>query len=279
MTESSNTTEIDVAPLTVIVSDNLDPRVRRKMEAEQQAEVKTYLEMTRDMQMKEDLNKIKQDVADKDDETDPFKEPESVENQQPAAAPAATPPATDSTPAPAEQPQAAAPATPAPAAEPAAAPAATPATPAAAPAATPATPAAAPEGDNEDLSSAFESHGVKLPKDLLSRVLKDYIAMESSDSGVGSLEHIKTFVYVDLSQNNVKGDTLESVQTLRDPENTILVISEDGSPNADTTLRARKIVETLANRGVKVFYSLEEGIDYLNELYDVVSGRKKRSNK
>ena len=264
MTESSNTTEIDVAPLTVIVSDNLDPRVRRKMEAEQQAEVKTYLEMTRDMQMKEDLNKIKQDVADKDDETDPFKEPESVENQQPAAAPAATPPATDSTPAPAEQPQAAAPATPAPAAEPAAA-----------PAATPATPAAAPEGDNEDLSSAFESHGVKLPKDLLSRVLKDYIAMESSDSGVGSLEHIKTFVYVDLSQNNVKGDTLESVQTLRDPENTILVISEDGSPNADTTLRARKIVETLANRGVKVFYSLEEGIDYLNELYDVVSGRKK----
>ena len=62
MAEESNTTKIDIAPLTVIVSEGLDPRVRRKMEAEQQADVKTYQEMTRDMEVQEDLNKIKQEV-------------------------------------------------------------------------------------------------------------------------------------------------------------------------------------------------------------------------
>ena len=42
MSADTSTTKLDVAPLTVIVSEGLDPRVRRKMEAEQQADVKTY---------------------------------------------------------------------------------------------------------------------------------------------------------------------------------------------------------------------------------------------
>ena len=272
MAEESNTTKIDIAPLTVIVSEGLDPRVRRKMEAEQQADVKTYQEMTRDMEVQEDLNKIKQEVNDKDDEeSDPFKEPEAVENQTPQQQPADNnqPPA-DTQPAPAADPNAAQqPAQNPPAQDNPPAGQAQPATPADNSGQQPAA------GGDEDLSSAFESHGMNLPKDLLRRVLKDYIKMESGDHDMGSLDHIKTFVYVDLGQNHVKGDTLESVQTLRDPENTILVIQEDGSPNADVTLRARKVAETLSNRGVKVFYDLEEAIDYLNELFDVVSGRKK----
>ena len=272
MAEESNTTKIDIAPLTVIVSEGLDPRVRRKMEAEQQADVKTYQEMTRDMEVQEDLNKIKQEVNDKDDEeSDPFKEPEAVENQTPQQQPAdnSQPPA-DTQPAPAADPNTVQqPAQNPPAQDNPPAGQAQPATPADNSGQQPAA------GGDEDLSSAFESHGMNLPKDLLRRVLKDYIKMESGDHDMGSLDHIKTFVYVDLGQNHVKGDTLESVQTLRDPENTILVIQEDGSPNADVTLRARKVAETLSNRGVKVFYDLEEAIDYLNELFDVVSGRKK----
>ena len=278
MSADTSTTKLDVAPLTVIVSEGLDPRVRRKMEAEQQADVKTYQEMTRDMEVQEDLNKIKQEVDKKGEESDPFKEPESVENQTAqadAANPApATEPATqpDASQQPAQQPapadnsqqqQQAQPAAPADAAGQSPAPAA-------------GNDANTGEGD-DDLSSAFESHGMNLPPDLLRRVLKDYIKMESGDHDIGSLDHIKTFVYVDLGQNNVKGDTLESVQTLRDPENTIIVINEDGSPSADTTLRARKVAETLSNRGVKVFYDLDEAMDYLNELFDVVSGRKKGS--
>ncbi len=274
MSADTGTTKLDVAPLTVIVSEGLDPRVRRKMEAEQQADVKTYQEMTRDMEVQEDLNKIKQEVDEKGEESDPFKEPESVENQNaqadaanpaPAAEPAAQPDA-DQQPAPADnsqQQQQAQPAAPADGAAQSPAPAA-------------GNDANAGGGD-DDLSSAFESHGMNLPPDLLRRVLKDYIKMESGDHDIGSLDHIKTFVYVDLGQNNVKGDTLESVQTLRDPENTIIVINEDGSPNADTTLRARKVAETLSSRGVKVFYDLDEAMEYLNELFDVVSGRKKGS--
>ena len=278
MSADTGTAKLDVAPLTVIVSEGLDPRVRRKMEAEQQADVKTYQEMTRDMEVQEDLNKIKQEVDEKGEESDPFKEPESVENQNaqadaanptPAAEPAAQPdagqqPAQQPTPADnSQQQQQAQPAAPADDAEQSPAPAA-------------GNDANAGGGD-DDLSSAFESHGMSLPPDLLHRVLKNYIKMESSDHDTGPLDHIKTFVYVDLGQNNVKGDTLESVQTLRDPENTIIVISEDGSPDADTTLRARKVAETLSNRGVKVFYDLDEAMDYLNELFDVVSGRKKGS--
>lgn len=278
MSADTGTTKLDVAPLTVIVSEGLDPRVRRKMEAEQQADVKTYQEMTRDMEVQEDLNKIKQEVDEKGEESDPFKKPESVENQTAQAdaanpAPATEPAAqSDANQQPAQQPapadnsqqqQQAQPAAPADAAGQSPAPAA-------------GNDANTGEGD-DDLSSAFESHGMSLPPDLLRRVLKDYIKMESGDHDIGSLDHIKTFVYVDLSQNNVKGDTLESVQTLRDPENTIIVINEDGSPDADTTLRARKVAETLSNRGVKVFYDLDEAMDYLNELFDVVSGRKKGS--
>ena len=125
---SDNSSKLDIAPLTVIVSDALDPRVRRKLEAEQQADVKTYEEMTRHMEMQDDLAKIKDEVASKGDESDPFDKPEPVENtvpqQQPAApAPAENPATPEATPA--------APATPAPAEG---APAATPAAPAAEPA-------------------------------------------------------------------------------------------------------------------------------------------------
>ena len=259
---SDNSSKLDIAPLTVIVSEALDPRVRRKLEAEQQADVKTYEEMTRQMEMQDDLAKIKDEVASKGDESDPFDKPEPVENTVPQQQPA--------TPAPAENP---APATPA---ETPAAPAPAEGTPAPA---TPAVPAAepAPAEGEEDLSSAFESYGNPISKDLLRlRVLKEYIKMESSDvDSTGELEHIKTFVYIDLATNSMKGDTLESVQTIRDPENTIVVINEKSSPDADTTLKARSIAEQLSNRGVTVFYDPEEAINYLNELYDVVSGRKK----
>ena len=261
---ADNTTKIDIAPLTIVVSDGLDPRVRRKMEAEQQADVKTYQELTRDMETQEDLNKIKQEVKDKGEESDPFQQPDSVEdetqqadaqNPQPAEQPAEgegneqQPPAEQQ-----QQPQKGQ-----------------------QEAAQPADNAEAGTNEEEDLSSAFESHGTNLPPDLLKRVLKDYIKMESGDHDTGSLEHIKTFVYVDLGQNSVKGDTLESVQTLRDPENTILVIKEEGASDADATLRARRIADTLASRGVKVFYDLDEAMDYLNELFDIVSGRNKGS--
>lgn len=264
---ADNANKIDVAPLTVVVSEALDPRVRRKLEAEQQADVKTYEELTRSIQVQEDLNKIRQEVDSKDDdEADPFKQPEAVENAAPAQAPAA--------PAPAPAPEAAPATPPATAEQPAAAQAPAEGQPAEAAAA----PAAGGEeaGDSEDLSAAFESHGTNLPKDLVRRVVKNYLAMESSDSEpTGELEHIKVFVFVDLSKNAVSGDTLESVQTLRDPENTIVVINEQDADNADTTLRARRIAQQLADRGARVFYNIDEATDYLNELYDIVSGRKK----
>lgn len=271
-----NATKLDIAPLTLIVSDALDPRVRRKLEAEQQADVKTYEEMTRSMQMQEDLTKIKQEVEENGEESDPFKQPEATEKQVPQDTPAEPAPAAD--PAPAEQPAAPAegqaqPAQPATPPAEGQAPAAQAAAPAAAPAE--ATPAAPAEGE-EDLSAAFESYGQGLPKDIVRRVLKDYIKMESSDvESTGELEHIKNFVYINLGSNEVNGDTLESVQTIRDPENTIVVINEDTSPSADVTLRARQVAEQLSNRGVKVFYDADEAVNYLNELYDVVSGRKK----
>ena len=271
-----NATKLDIAPLTLIVSDALDPRVRRKLEAEQQADVKTYEEMTRSMQMQEDLTKIKQEVEENGEESDPFKQPEATEEQVPQNTPAEPAPAAD--PAPAEQPAAPAegqaqPAQPATPPAEGQAPAAQAAAPAAAPAE--ATPAAPAEGE-EDLSAAFESYGQGLPKDIVRRVLKDYIKMESSDvESTGELEHIKNFVYINLGSNEVNGDTLESVQTIRDPENTIVVINEDTSPSADVTLRARQVAEQLSNRGVKVFYDADEAVNYLNELYDVVSGRKK----
>lgn len=271
-----NATKLDIAPLTLIVSDALDPRVRRKLEAEQQADVKTYEEMTRSMQMQEDLTKIKQEVEENGEESDPFKQPEATEEQVPQDTPAEPAPAAD--PAPAEQPAAPAegqaqPAQPATPPAEGQAPAAQAAAPAAAPAE--ATPAAPAEGE-EDLSAAFESYGQGLPKDIVRRVLKDYIKMESSDvESTGELEHIKNFVYINLGSNEVNGDTLESVQTIRDPENTIVVINEDTSPSADVTLRARQVAEQLSNRGVKVFYDADEAVNYLNELYDVVSGRKK----
>ena len=271
-----NATKLDIAPLTLIVSDALDPRVRRKLEAEQQADVKTYEEMTRSMQMQEDLTKIKQEVEENGEESDPFKQPEATEEQVPQDTPAEPAPAAD--PAPAEQPAAPAegqaqPAQPATPPAEGQAPAAQAAAPAAAPAE--ATPAAPAEGE-EDLSAAFESYGQGLPKDIVRRVLKDYIKMESSDvESTGELEHIKNFVYINLGSNEVNGDTLESVQTIRDPENTIVVINEDTSPSADVTLRARQVAEQLSNRGVVVFYDADEAVNYLNELYDIVSGRKK----
>lgn len=281
----TNTSKIDIAPLTLVVSEALDPRVRRKLEAEQQADVKTYKELTRSLEVQEDLNKIRQEVEKDGEEADPFKAPDATENQPQQADEQAQQPAEAQNPAPDQNANATA----------------QPADGAAAPAAqAPAEGAgeqnqaaatqdpntggndaaggAAAGGGDEDLSAAFEGFGTQLPSDLLRRVVKDYIKMESSDTdSTGELDHIKSFVYIDLSENAVEGDTLESVQTLRDPENTIVVINEESIPNADTVVRARQIAEQLSNRGVKVFYDLEEATEYLNDLYDIVAGRKKEA--
>lgn len=266
---SDNSSKLDIAPLTIVVTDALDPRVRRQLEAEQQGDVKTYEELTKQMEMQEDFSKIKKEVEDNGDETDPFEQPEPTENNAP-------PPETQQNAQQPDQTQ-----TPAsndtqeaqPPAEQQSAPEAGTESPQ-----NPATPQNDNAGDEEDLSSAFESHGTNIPVDLVRRVVKDYIKMESSDAeSVGELEHIKTFVYIDLGTNTVSGDTLESVQTLRDPENTIVVINEATSPDANTTLKARSVAEQLTNRGVKVFYDVDEAINYLNDLYDVVSGRTKGS--
>lgn len=271
---ADNSTKLDISPLTLIVSDALDPRVRRKLEAEQQADVKTYEEMARNMQMQEDLNKIKQEVEDKGEENDPFKEPEATENNAPQQQPEQPAPA-DNPAAPAEGQQNEQATNAAPAANAPQDGGSTPPAPAQDNNAQP-TPENGQGGEDEDLSSAFESYGSGLPKDLVRRVLKDYIKMESSDTeSTGELEHIKNFVYINLESNAVGGDTLDSVQTIRDPENTIVVINEDSSPSADVTLRARQVAEQLSNRGVKVFYNADEAVNYLNELYDIVSGRKK----
>lgn len=278
----TNTSKIDIAPLTLVVSEALDPRVRRKLEAEQQADVKTYKELTRSLEVQEDLNKIRQEVEKDGEEADPFKAPDATENQPQQADEQAQQPAEAQNPTPDQNANATA----------------QPADGAAAPA--PAEGAgeqnqaaatqdpnaggnnaaggAAAGGGDEDLSAAFEGFGTQLPSDLLRRVVKDYIKMESSDTdSTGELDHIKSFVYIDLSENAVEGDTLESVQTLRDPENTIVVINEESIPNADTVVRARQIAEQLSNRGVKVFYDLEEATEYLNDLYDIVAGRKKEA--
>ena len=128
---ADNANKIDISPLTVVVSEALDPRVRRKLEAEQQADVKTYEELTRSMQVQEDLNKIRQQVDSKDDdEADPFKQPEATENTAPAQEPA--------NPAPAPAPEATPATTPEAGAQPAPAPATTEQPAAAAPAPAPA---------------------------------------------------------------------------------------------------------------------------------------------
>ena len=142
---ADNANKIDISPLTVVVSEALDPRVRRKLEAEQQADVKTYEELTRSMQVQEDLNKIRQQVDSKDDdEADPFKQPEATENTAPAQEPA--------NPAPAPAPEATPAATPEAGAQPAAATATTEQPAAAAPAQQPtqtSAPAAAPAADTK----------------------------------------------------------------------------------------------------------------------------------
>lgn len=258
---SDNSSKLDIAPLTIVVTDALDPRVRRQLEAEQQGDVKTYEELTKQMEMQEDFSKIKAEVEENGEETDPFKQPEATEETPP--------PADDTTPPPADDQQQQPPAEQQPAPTEGQQPEQQ---------AAQSNQAEQPQEGEEDLSSAFESHGTNLPKDLIQRVLKDYIKMESSDAeSAGELVHIKTFVYIDLATNSVSGDTLESVQTLRDPENTIVVINESSSPDANTTLKARSVAEQLSNRGVKVFYNVDEAINYLNDLYDVVSGRTKGS--
>ena len=185
----TNTSKIDIAPLTLVVSEALDPRVRRKLEAEQQADVKTYKELTRSLEVQEDLNKIRQEVEKDGEEADPFKAPDATENQPQQADEQAQQPAEAQNPAPDQNANAAA----------------QPANGAAAPAAqAPAEGAgeqnqaaatqdpnaggndaangAAAGGGDEDLSAAFEGFGTQLPSDLIRRVVKDYIKMESSDT-------------------------------------------------------------------------------------------------
>ena len=169
---ADNANKIDISPLTVVVSEALDPRVRRKLEAEQQADVKTYEELTRSMQVQEDLNKIRQQVDSKDDdEADPFKQPEATENTAPAQEPAnpAPAPAPEATPAPAPAPEAGAQPAAAPATteQPAAAPATTeqPAaapTQSATPAPTPAEPAANADGQKKvEQNAAIDKYARK----------------------------------------------------------------------------------------------------------------------
>ena len=121
----------------------------------------------------------------------------------------------------------------------------------------------------------------------------------SSKKGLdGSLSEIMKEVYAgipsddlpDLENNKVTSENfsyylgdvtfkykeaLASEPTMSSIAHSVVLVRLEDAKDADTTLRARRVAQQLADRGVRIFYSIDEATDYLNELYDIVSGRKK----
>lgn len=278
--------KLDTNPLTLIVSESLDPRVRKKLEAQQQAEVMTHKEFALSVENAEDLANVEK--------------PKDEPQPNPPAAPATTPPPVENTPAATPAPEApaadtttppAAPATPP--AQPAAPPATTPApapaaaepvpTPAPAPqagaqpapAASGAAPAAAPAGggEDDDLSTAFESYGHDL--DFLAHVLgvkKPAMESQQQDEDIAN-ENTKSYIHVKAGENGIDRRTSLAIQQIQDPNNVIAVIEEDGVDNVEDLARLRSYAKTLEGRGARVFNNVDDSIDYLNDVYNEMTGK------
>lgn len=263
--------KLDTSPLTVVVSESLDPRVKKKLEAQQQADVLTHKEFAEQMEINEDLANMQK----------PKKEPQAT----PPAEPAEQKPAAEDDPNAKQQP---APATQTP--QPTPAPAANPTPPAGndaqqnnqpaptPPAAKPAEPTQQPANNNqpadsndEDLSTAFESATHNL--DFLAHSLGVKFAMESQQQDADLAEqNVKNFIHISADQTGIDRKTSLAIQQLQDPNNAVVVIDEVGVKDAESLARLRSYGKTLAGRGAKVFNSLDDSIDYLNEVYDELTG-------
>lgn len=84
---------------------------------------------------------------------------------------------------------------------------------------------------------------------------------------------LKQVVYVAASDRGVDERTQHIVASLEDPQNTIVVVDLGDVAEAEAKMQFSALKKSLQGRGVTVVDSVDQAVEYLNEVYDQISGK------
>lgn len=99
---------------------------------------------------------------------------------------------------------------------------------------------------------------------------KSESAAQTEDS---DLPPIKTVVYVKAGDQGVDNRTSAIVATIEDPENTVVILDQSEVAEVEAKLQFKALTKQLQSRGIMVCESIDQAVEYLNQVYDEVSGK------
>lgn len=267
----------DKQPMLTVVSDNLDPRVKRQLQAQLQSTMMSVSELTAEIERQDAIKNIKAQkdaVGDKsefeDENTKNHQEPEAIENVDDNKGNADEPPKEEPKQEPKEEPKQE-------------------------PAKEEPKPDQKQDGDqkqeeqpkekpeqgndqqgdddkggddpfSDDVTfESFDSIMSKSIKDLRS---KPKMESQTDDS---DLPPIKNILYVPCSDRGVDNRTSAVVATIEDPENTVIILDQNSVIEPEAKMEFKSLTKQLQTRGIMVVESVDLAIEYLNAVHDELS--------
>lgn len=98
--------------------------------------------------------------------------------------------------------------------------------------------------------------------------------MESeAQTSESKLPPLKVIVYVKATDRGVDDRTSAVIASIEDPENTVVILDQSGVAEASAKMEFKSLMRQLQSRNVMVVDSVDAAVEYLNNVYDQLSGQ------
>lgn len=97
--------------------------------------------------------------------------------------------------------------------------------------------------------------------------------VKQTDAEKDSHPPLKQVVFVAASDRGVDERTSHVVAALEDPQNTVVVIDITDLTEAEAKMQFSAMKKSLQERGVTVTDTVDEAVEYLNDVYDQIAGK------
>ena len=103
----------------------------------------------------------------------------------------------------------------------------------------------------------------------------EYKQEDASSQTKAETPPLKQLVYIRASDQGVDQRTSAVIATLEDPQNTVVVIDLSDVGEVESKMQFSSMKKQLQERGITVLESIDQAIEFLNDVYEQISGGAK----
>lgn len=101
----------------------------------------------------------------------------------------------------------------------------------------------------------------------------NYKTEDASQTDDSEAPPFKNIVYVKGSDAGVDNRTSAIVATIEDPQNTVVILDVSEVAEVEAKLQFKNLTKQLQGRNIMVADSVDQAVEYLNQIYDELSGK------